>query len=327
MASGTVLEGTDGSFGGHPRLSVQRRHRRSRCVHRRGEGDHCPCGFPPVEADRPDHRVRAQETRVPQAGALAHKQPGIMLGPILTAEAGGGQGVRAVINGMATPAFVMDEGRVVGAIDVVKDLVADTGCHLLYALKAQGNAHVLRVMRGRVEGFAASSLFEAELARSVLREEGSVHITTPNFRAYQILGDARLTMAQRYLTFLPGDVIAGVIAFHARERGGRRWSAKNLVETWPTLPKPEPRVPHLRGSSLIGQDPLRQLPNRCAPTRAPWPSGVCAAVRCDDRRSGAGGAAVSTGAHGCAACVPSPRRSYASPPREGDDWTCMQRRD
>ena len=37
--------------------------------------------------------------------------------PILTAEAGGGQGMRAVINGVATAAFVMDEGRVVEAID------------------------------------------------------------------------------------------------------------------------------------------------------------------------------------------------------------------
>ena len=38
--------------------------------------------------------------------------------PISTAEAGGGQGMRAVINGVATAAFVDgDEGRVVEAID------------------------------------------------------------------------------------------------------------------------------------------------------------------------------------------------------------------
>jgi carboxynorspermidine decarboxylase len=100
----------------------------------------------------------------------------------LTAEASVGEAVGAVINGVETPAFIIDEGRIVEAIDVVKGVVADTGCHLLYALKAQASADALRVMRGRVGGFAASSLFEAELARSVLREEGSVHITTPGFR-------------------------------------------------------------------------------------------------------------------------------------------------
>ncbi len=86
------------------------------------------------------------------------------------------------MDGVETPAFVMDERRVVEAVDFVNKVVAGTGCHLLYALKAQAQADVLRAMRGRVAGFAASSLFEAELARSLLGDEGSVHITTPGFR-------------------------------------------------------------------------------------------------------------------------------------------------
>ncbi len=81
-----------------------------------------------------------------------------------------------------TPAFVMDQGRVTHTVDVVKGLIAGTGCSVLYALKAQSHTDTLRTMQGRVAGFSASSLFEAELARSILGEGGSVHITTPGFR-------------------------------------------------------------------------------------------------------------------------------------------------
>jgi carboxynorspermidine decarboxylase len=94
--------------------------------------------------------------------------------------------ISAGIGAVDTPAFVIDERRVVEAIDTLQAVVADTQCRVLFALKAQAQADVLRVIRGRVAGLSASSLFEAELARAVIGDEGSVHITTPGFRPGEI---------------------------------------------------------------------------------------------------------------------------------------------
>lgn len=91
-----------------------------------------------------------------------------------------------MIDGLETPAFIMHEGKVTEAIETVREVLKGTSCRLLFALKAHAGADVLRVMRGRVDGFSASSLFEAQFARSVLGEEGSVHITTPGFRPDEI---------------------------------------------------------------------------------------------------------------------------------------------
>lgn len=94
--------------------------------------------------------------------------------------------ISAVISAVETPAFVIDERCVVDAIDSAQTVVAETQCRVLFALKAQAQADVLRVIRGRVAGLSASSLFEAELARAVMGDEGSVHITTPGFRSDEI---------------------------------------------------------------------------------------------------------------------------------------------
>ena len=81
-----------------------------------------------------------------------------------------------------TPAFVVDEGEVLESVGRARRLTLESGCELLYALKALSAGDVLRILRDHVAGFSASSLFEAELARDVLGPGGSVHITTPGFR-------------------------------------------------------------------------------------------------------------------------------------------------
>ena len=47
-------------------------------------------------------------------------------------------------------------------------------------------------MAPRLEGFAVSSLYEARLARSMLGDGGSVHITTPGLRPNELDEIARL---------------------------------------------------------------------------------------------------------------------------------------
>jgi carboxynorspermidine decarboxylase len=91
-----------------------------------------------------------------------------------------------VFDGIETPSFIIDERRVLEAADAVRRAASDAGAHLLYAMKAQANGEVLRTLAQHVSGFAASSLFEAELARSTLSEGGSVHMTTPGFRPDEI---------------------------------------------------------------------------------------------------------------------------------------------
>ena len=90
--------------------------------------------------------------------------------------------VPEILRDIPTPAFVVDERRVLRDLKSAAELRAAAGCKLLYALKPLGFEFVLQRMASRVDGFATSSLFESRLARSVLGERGTVHVTTPGYR-------------------------------------------------------------------------------------------------------------------------------------------------
>jgi len=81
-----------------------------------------------------------------------------------------------------TPAFVYDEGVLARKLRVAATVRSEVGCKVLYALKPFSMADALRSMAPALDGFAASSLFEARLSREVLGGRGTVHITTPGFR-------------------------------------------------------------------------------------------------------------------------------------------------
>jgi carboxynorspermidine decarboxylase len=81
-----------------------------------------------------------------------------------------------------TPAFVLDERIIRGHLETAAHLRARCGCKVLYALKPLACPFVLELMNPWLDGFAASSLFEARLVRSVAGEAGRVHITTPGLR-------------------------------------------------------------------------------------------------------------------------------------------------
>ena len=86
------------------------------------------------------------------------------------------------LDAISTPAFVYDERAIHRLLDYTAPLRNDGLCRVLFAIKSFSFAPALRVMASRLDGFAASSLYEARLARSVLGNEGSVHITTPGLR-------------------------------------------------------------------------------------------------------------------------------------------------
>ena len=88
-----------------------------------------------------------------------------------------------LLHAPTTPAFVYDEACMADTCRRVANLCCKADCQLLYALKPMNLRCVLEVIAHYVDGFAASSLFEARLARDVLGADGTVHITTPGFRA------------------------------------------------------------------------------------------------------------------------------------------------
>ena len=84
------------------------------------------------------------------------------------------------LDAISTPAFVYDEQAIHRLLDYAEPL--RERCRLLFAIKSFSFAPALRVMAPRLDGLAVSSLYEARLARSVVGDAGSVHITTPGFR-------------------------------------------------------------------------------------------------------------------------------------------------
>ena len=88
----------------------------------------------------------------------------------------------AGLDAICTPAFVYDESAIHRLLDYVAPLRDEGRCRVLFAIKSFSFAPALRVMAPRLDGFAVSSLFEARLARHVLGNTGSVHITTPGLR-------------------------------------------------------------------------------------------------------------------------------------------------
>jgi carboxynorspermidine decarboxylase len=85
-----------------------------------------------------------------------------------------------------TPAFVVDERRLLRDVQAAVRLRDACGFELLYALKPLCCEFILEQMAPWLDGFAASSLFEARLARDVIGRRGQVHLTTPGLRAREM---------------------------------------------------------------------------------------------------------------------------------------------
>ena len=83
---------------------------------------------------------------------------------------------------LETPAFIYDEAGILRLLRKAADVRQRSGCRLLFAVKSFCFRDALELMAPHLDGFAASSLFEAKLARSVLRDRGAVHFTTPGLR-------------------------------------------------------------------------------------------------------------------------------------------------
>ena len=85
-----------------------------------------------------------------------------------------------------TPAFVYDEAGIDRLIDTLDPVRRATGCRVLFSLKAFAFIDAIEQMAPRLDGFAASSVFEARLAREVTGVGGEVHLTTPGIRRGEV---------------------------------------------------------------------------------------------------------------------------------------------
>ena len=83
---------------------------------------------------------------------------------------------------LETPAFIYDEAGILRLLGKAAAIRESSGCRLLFAVKSFCFHDALELMAPHLDGFAASSIFEARLARSVLRDRGTVHFTTPGLR-------------------------------------------------------------------------------------------------------------------------------------------------
>lgn len=81
-----------------------------------------------------------------------------------------------------TPTFVYDENRLHQTFALLEQVRTNSGCKLLYSIKALPFAGILRLAAEYVDGLSVSSLFEARLAGEMLSGQGSIHITTPGLR-------------------------------------------------------------------------------------------------------------------------------------------------
>ena len=81
----------------------------------------------------------------------------------------------------ATPALIYDQRKLCTLARLATQIRAQHGASVLYSVKACAFCDVLRTLVPSLDGFAASSLFEARLVHD-LYPESPVHLTTPGLR-------------------------------------------------------------------------------------------------------------------------------------------------
>jgi len=83
---------------------------------------------------------------------------------------------------LMTPAFIYDEAAIASLCHRFNSVCRDARINQLFPLKCHNLFGSLQIIAEYVDGFATSSLFEAQLAREVLGDGKKVHFTSPSLR-------------------------------------------------------------------------------------------------------------------------------------------------
>src|ERR1700752_1055485 len=127
--------------------------------------------------------------------------------------------ISAKFEALSTPAFLYDVARMSALIGCAKSAGQRASGSLLFSTKAFSIAHGLELIAKSVDGFATSSLYEAMLARDILQNQGTVHLTTPGLRPDEIQQIAELcdfvtlnslSQWRRFRETLPGRASCGL---------------------------------------------------------------------------------------------------------------------
>jgi carboxynorspermidine decarboxylase len=97
-----------------------------------------------------------------------------------------------------TPSYIYDERIILSTLNLLSELRELSPCKVLYSIKAVSTKGLLEKIASHVNGFSTSSLFESRLAREIMGDKGSVHLTSPGIRPDEV---ARITEQCDYLTF------------------------------------------------------------------------------------------------------------------------------
>ncbi len=99
---------------------------------------------------------------------------------------------------LQTPGIVFSESRIAASLSVARDGLSRLKCQLLFPLKSMFVPQLLEKISPLSSGFAASSLFEARLARTISAGSKTVHFTSPGLRPDEIDAIAELCDAIYY---------------------------------------------------------------------------------------------------------------------------------
>jgi carboxynorspermidine decarboxylase len=83
---------------------------------------------------------------------------------------------------LMTPAYVYDQDKIISVLELLTDIKEETGYFPLYSIKSANVSGLLEFIKPYVDGFSCSSLFEVQLAKEILDESQTIHITTPGYR-------------------------------------------------------------------------------------------------------------------------------------------------
>jgi carboxynorspermidine decarboxylase len=97
-----------------------------------------------------------------------------------------------------TPSYIYDERIILNTLDLLSVLRELSPCQVLYSIKAVSTKGLLEKIATHVNGLSTSSLFESRLAREIMGDKGSVHMTSPGIRPDEV---TLITEQCDYLTF------------------------------------------------------------------------------------------------------------------------------
>lgn len=110
-----------------------------------------------------------------------------------------------------TPAYVVDEEKIIRNLEILKRTKEEAGCKILLAQKAFSMFSLYPLIEKYLDGTTASGLYEARLGREEFK--GEVHVFSPAFR------DDEFDEIVNYSDHIVFNSPAEVLRFHERAKG------------------------------------------------------------------------------------------------------------